>query len=293
MKYVPKVVSRTVAHEALRVRHHSPALLFGAGVVGLGATVVLAVRATLKVEEVLLDHAKDMSDVNRVDRSNALRDTSVDYDRERRHITVKTALRLSKLYAPTAVAGVVTLACLTGSHRQLTNRNTALTAAYVGLQRFLDDYRGRVREEIGSDREKNVYYASTPVELVEDTKNGPKKVFGSKPGLKSPYAGLFMEGNPNWQSNTNMNIHFIRLQADFMTQRLRANGHLFLNEIYDALAMPRTPAGQLCGWAIRDKRSDDFVDIEVIQTHDHHGTLMLDFNVAGDVMDMAFGTCVE
>lgn len=293
MKHVPTVITRTVGRNVLRVRHHSPALLFGAGVVGLGATVILACKATLKVEEVLVDHEKNMLDINRIENSSNIRDRDVDYDRERRHITLHTSARLAKLYAPSAVAAVVTIACLTTSHRQLTNRNAQLTAAYVGLQRFLDGYRGRVREEIGTEREKAAYYASTPVELAEDTPNGPKKVFGTKPGMKGPYATLFMEGNGNWQENGNFNEHFIRLQEGFMTNRLRANGHLFLNEVYDALGCPRTPAGQVCGWAIGSKQSNDYVDIEVIPVHDYHGTLMLDFNVAGDVRDMAFGTCVE
>lgn len=293
MKYVPTVVSRTVARNVLRAKYHSPALLFGAGVAGLGVTVFLACKATLQVEGVLLDHQKDMLDINRLEQRTTITSAEDDYDRERRHVTVRTSIRLAKLYAPTAVAGVLTIGCLTTSHRQLTNRNTQLTAAYITLQRFLDGYRGRVREEIGADREKDVYYASTPVELVEDTPNGPKKVFGSKPGLKSPYAGLFDVSNLNFQHNSNLNIHFIRMQENFLTQRLRANGHLFLNEVFDRLGMPRIPIGQEVGWAIPHELSDDFVDIEIIQTHDHLGTLMLDFNIAGDVKDLAFGVCME
>jgi hypothetical protein len=290
MKYVPKTITRTVGRSVLRTKHHSPALLFGAGIVGLGATVILACRATLKVEEVLTEHAKDMHDINRIENSSNIRSSDdQDYDQMRRHITVTTSLKLVKLYAPTAVAGVVTVACLTTSHRQLTNRNAQLAAAYVTLQRFLEGYRGRVREAIGEDREKEVYYAATPVELAQDTPNGPKKIYGTAPGQRSPYSQMFDDNNPNFQESATFNEHFFRIQGELLTNKLRSQGHLFLNEVYDRLGLPRTATGSECGWLSGSKNSDDFVDIIAIPMHDFHGSYMLDFNAAGYIVNMAFG----
>lgn len=289
MKYVPKAITRTVGRTVLRTKHHSPALLFGAGVVGLGATVALAIKATLSVEEVLTEHAKDMHDINRIDNSPTLRDHDVNYDVERRHVTLKTTGKLIRLYAPTAVAGVVTVACLTTSHRQLTNRNAQLAAAYVGLQRFLEQYRGRVRQEIGEDREKAAYYAHTPVELVEDTPNGPKKIYGTKPGVRSPYSQIFNDDNPNFQEAATFNEHFFRIQEELLTNKLRSQGHLFLNEVYDRLGLPRTSTGAQCGWVMGSLDSADFVEILAQPLHDFHGSYMLDFNACGYIVNMAFG----
>ena len=58
MKYVPKAVTRTIGLSILRTKKNSPQLLFAAGLVGFGATVVLACKATMKVENVLTDHEK-------------------------------------------------------------------------------------------------------------------------------------------------------------------------------------------------------------------------------------------
>lgn len=288
MKYVPKSITRTVGRTVLRTKHHSPAILFGAGIVGLGVTIAAACKATLKVEDVLTEHAKEMHDVNRIENSSTLVSRDENYDQMRRHITMVTSVKLLRLYAPTAVAGVITVTCLTASHRQLTNRNAQLAAAYVGLQRFLEGYRGRVREKVGEEEERGLYYAHTPVELVEDTPNGPRKVFGTKPGHRSPYAQVFDDTNHNFVEGAAYNEHFFRIQSDLMTNRLRAQGHLFLNEVYDRLGLPRTGTGAQCGWIISDK-TDDFVEIIAIPMHDFHGSYMLDFNAAGYIVNMAFG----
>jgi uncharacterized protein DUF6353 len=292
MKYVPNAITRTVGRAVLTSKHHSPAILFGAGVVGMGATIALAIKATLQVEDVLVVHQKDMMDIHRIENGRTA-DQNVDYDRERQHITLRTTGRLIKLYAPTAVAGVITVTCLTASHRQLTNRNAQLTAAYVALQRFLEGYRGRVREEIGEEKERDVYYAATPVELVQDTDNGPVKYFGTKPGMRSPYACMFNDQNANFQESGTFNEHFFRIQGELLTNKLRSQGHLFLNEVYDRLGVPRTPTGQVAGWALQHPDSDDFVEIRFTPVHDYHGSYMLDFNVAGHVMNMAFGVGQE
>jgi hypothetical protein len=288
MKYVPKAITRAIGTTALKTQKNSPTLLFVAGVAGFGATVFLACKATMKVESILTDHEKDMLDINRQEyKQNGAHDG--DWDRERRHVTLKTWTRLGKEYAPAAVCGVVSIACLTKSHKILGERNAQLTAAYVGLQKFLESYRGRVRQEIGKEKERDVYYASTPVELVQDTPEGPKKIFGSKPGQRSPYSQIFDDNNSNWQDANEFNLNFIRIQEQLLTDKLRAQGSLMLNEVYDRLDLPRTPTGALCGWVIGHPDSDDFVEIEVVPMHDYHGTLMLDFNVAGMVYDMLSG----
>lgn len=293
MKYVPNAITRAVGRTVLRTQKNSPQLLFAAGLVGFGATVVLACKATLRLEDILVDTQKHVLETDRLkhqkDSAGVRRYSDDELNKDKAKIYFDATIQMGKLYAPAIVVGVVSVACLTKSHRILNERNATLTAAYVGLQKFLEDYRGRVREEIGGDRERDVYYASTPVELVEDTDKGPKKVYGSSPKSKSPYSALFDDNNGNWQDAHEFNVNFLRIQEQLLTDKLRAQGSLLLNEVYDRLDMPRTPTGALVGWMIGHPDSDDFVEFDIQPLHDFHGTLMVDFNVAGPVYDMLSG----
>jgi hypothetical protein len=281
MKYVPKTVSRAVGRTVLRTRKNSPTLLFAAGVVGFAGTVVLACKATMRVDEIMTTHEKQMLEVQRT------RIPSLEQQHEERKIVLGTTIQLGREYAPAVICGVVSVLCLTKSHRILTERNTQLTAAYVGLQQFLESYRGRVREKIGEEEERGVYYASTPVELVKDGENGPEKIFGSSPIGGSPYSCVIDETKRGiFQESLDFNINFVRIQQNNMTNKLRAQGYLFLNDVYSCFNVSHTATGQICGWFIEDQDSVDFVDITVTPLHDGRGSFMLDFNVAGNVFHM-------
>lgn len=56
----------------------------------------------------------------------------------------------------------------------------------------------------------------------------------------------------NWSDNPQYNHLFIQTQINWAKDQLRARGHLFLNEFYDMLGLPRSPQGQLEGWLLKD-----------------------------------------
>jgi hypothetical protein len=66
---------------------------------------------------------------------------------------------------------------------------------------------------------------------------------------------------------------------------LHARGHIFLNEIYDLLGIPRSEAGQVVGWFAG--KGDDFVDFGIFEAGQRdfvngvEKTILLDFNVDG------------
>jgi hypothetical protein len=284
MKYVPQAVTRAVGRTVLKTQKNSPTILFIAGVTGAVTATVLACRATLKAQPVV-DHMK--KDLINVDVIQSRKQVDQEEARQQRaHIMLNSAVEVTKLYAPSVILGSVSIFCLTKSHRQLTQRNAALTGAYVSLQQFLDGYRARVRKEIGEEREKDVYYASTPIELTETTGKGTKKTTVQRPTETGPYAVLWDERSSTFQHLPEYNIHYIKLQEDFLTDKLRADGYLFLNDVYKAFDIPVTQNGQLVGWIIPSDQSDDFVEIKWTEMYNAQRSIMLDFNCAGLVYHM-------
>jgi hypothetical protein len=122
---------------------------------------------------------------------------------------------------------------------------------------------------------------------VETTgKGGTKTKTVMRPTETGPYAVMWDARSSTFQPHNEYNIHFLKLQEDFLTDKLRAQGYLFLNTVLEAFDIPVTPHGQLVGWIIPSDRSDDFVEIKWTEMYNQQRSLLLDFNVAGDVHNM-------
>lgn len=283
MKYVPNAVSRTVGRQLLKTQKSSPTLLFAAGCVGFVATTVLVARATLKLEDVLDVHEENMKvlvegpdvEIHKKDLARVYLNTSVD---------------LAKLYSPAIIVGIASITCLTSSHQILSRRNAALTAAYAGLDRSFTAYRDRVREEFGEEKEEQLRVGYEICDMTgEDGKLIKGKIVTKDKvdGTWSPYAVFFDQTNRNWQKNDNQNMVFLRMQQTYANEKLQANGHLFLNEVYDALGMDRIPEGQMVGWVRDHSQGDGYVTFGFdMNVRGRANEILLDFNVDGVVYDL-------
>ena len=90
---------------------------------------------------------------------------------------------------------------------------------------------------------------------------------------------------------------FLKDQQRYANDILKSKGHLFLNEVYDMLSIPRTKAGQVVGWIYDEKHpvGDNFVDFGIYDIYNERArdfvngyerTILLDFNVDGNILDM-------
>jgi hypothetical protein len=113
----------------------------------------------------------------------------------------------------------------------------------------------------------------------------------------SPYARFFDETSPNWVKTAEWNMIFLRAQEQWANDRLRMYGYLFLNEVYEALGLERSQAGQVVGWRVdKDGHSptggDGFVSFGLADMYDDNArafvnglenVALLDFNVDGPI----------
>ena len=88
------------------------------------------------------------------------------------------------------------------------------------------------------------------------------------------YARMFDGNNVNW-TDPRYNEMFLKVQESWANERLQARGHVFLNDVYDMLGLPRTSAGQLVGWL------QEHAPVEFLLTPNNDGSIMIDFNVGG------------
>ena len=293
---LPEGLSTKVGRAVLKSQKVSPHLLFGAGVVGVVATAVLASKATLKLEQVLYDANKSLELAKEVLADGTIEDeryTDDDYTKDVILIQVKGAGRVLKLYTPTIIVGALSVAALTGSHVILTQRNMAITAAYAALEKGYREYQQRVMDELGPDRERELRY-ETVEKSVKTTVDGKTKTVKTvvPSGKHSMYSRFFDEYNKNWNATPEYNSMFLHSQQNWANELLQARGHVFLNEVYDMLGMDRSKAGQIVGW-VKDGEGDNYIDFGLFQDNERarmfvngqEASILLDFNVDGPVYD--------
>ena len=291
MKLVPAVIGRTLARNVLIAQKNSPGLLLGTGIVGMVGSTVLACRATLKMNEVL-EQAQSNLDI-------AKRLNHVDYsERDRQKditlIYFQTTVKIIKYYGPAVIVGGASIYALTSSHNILTRRNAALTAAYTALEKGFNEYRARVVEKYGEEVDQQFRYGHRKVE-IEDAKGKKKTVKRVGLGDPSIYARFFDPFSSSWNKEPEYNLIFLKCQQNYANDLLRSRGHVFLNEVYDMLGIPRSKAGAVVGWVLSPNGdTDNFINFGVFDgtteavrdfVNGQEGAILLDFNVDGVIYD--------
>jgi Family of unknown function (DUF6353) len=296
MSFVPEVISRTVARNTLHVQKASPEILLGVGIIGLVGSTVLACRATLKMSEVL-DESK-----NKIDQATSLEHhdySESDRSRDLTLIKYQTGIQIVKLYAPAIVVGGLSIYALTSSHNILSRRNAALTAAYAALEKGFNEYRARVVEKYGEEEDRDFRYGAEKVQIVDPDTGKKKTVTRVGPGDPSIYARFFDPVSPSWSKEPEYNLIFLKCQQNYANDLLLSRGHIFLNEVYDMLGIPRSKAGAVVGWVLsKNGETDNFVNFGVFDgkeqvardfVNGREGAILCDFNVDGVIYDRLEG----
>ena len=296
LKSIGNLVTSKAGRQILKFQKHSPTVLFVAGVIGIGATVVLACRSTLKVDEVLDEHHDAKGKMVVALENEEIDYTADDYKKDHLLLLAKTAGQFVKLYGPSVVIGVTSIAALTGAHVVLNRRNVALTAAYAAVEKGFREYRQRVMDEYGDEKDRQFRHGLVDGEIVEETAEGPKVVATKKldgKGKPSIYARFFDEYSTSYQENIDYNRLFVRAQQSYANDLLKSRGHVFLNEVYDMLGLSHTKEGAVVGWVLGN--GDDYIDFGVFRNDEFMGlefargnerSILLDFNVDGVIYDL-------
>ena len=307
VKEIINSVSYNAHRIGFKIKKASPEIMVVAGVVGVVASTVMACKATTKVNDILEETRKQVDDVHNVLDSDVVSEDEYTNDDAKKDLAIiytQTGVKLIKLYAPSVLVGALSITGILASHKILKKRNVALTAAYATIDRSFKEYRGRVVERFGKELDRELRYNIKAQEIEEKTvdKDGnetveKKTISVVDPNMYSDYARIFDNGSMGWTKDPEYNLMFLKLQQNQANDRLRAQGYLFLNDVYDMLGIPRTKAGQIVGW-IYDKDNpvgDNFVDFGIYDIYNEKAcdfvngrerSIVLDFNVDGNILDM-------
>lgn len=282
--------SQSLGRGVLLTKKFSPEILTTVGVIGVVAAAILASKATLKLENVVNkfeERADALKERKEIDEEY----TDSRFRKDMFQVYTHGGIDLVKLYGPPVTLGMGSLACIIGAHGIIRQRNVALLAGYKALESSFTEYRKRVTEEIGEEKEAQIRRGIRVETVAENGKKVEQLTFD--PTGISHYARFFDEGNVNWQRVPEYNKIFLEAQQNYANDMLLARGHIFLNEVYDLLGMEHSGAGAVCGWVV-SKEGDNYVDFGIYDPTNEQGrafvngqerSILLDFNVDGPIFD--------
>ena len=301
------MLTRKIHKVGFELKKRSPEILVTAGVVGTVATTVMACKATTKAGDILDEFNSNMDDINKVVEMGKEEYTEDVMKKDIAIVYVQTGVKFAKLYAPSVVLGALSITSILAGHNILRKRNVALAAAYATIDKSFKEYRGRVVERFGKELDNELRYniKAKEFEEVQTDDKGKEKVVKNNVQISeleaSDYAKFFDEGCNGWTKDPEANLLFLKKQQTYANNRLKANGYLFLNEVYEMLGIPRTKAGQVVGWIYDEKNpvGDNYVDFGIYDTNKntkwanankdfvngYERSILLDFNVDGDILN--------
>lgn len=298
-------VSRAFGRAGLQLKKHSPEILVVAGVVGTVASAIMACKATTKLDGILEESQDNVDKIKNYIAEEGYSEeyTEEDGKKDLAIVYVQSGLKVAKLYAPAVGLGLLSVTAILAGHNITRKRNVALAAAYTAVDNAFKDYRGRVVERFGKELDRELRYnlKTKEVEEVIQNEDGTETVVKKNVTVMedgpSQYAKFFDEFCPGWTKDPDYNLMTLLDQQKYANDLLQRRGHVFLNEVYDLIGVPRTPDGQVVGWVynLDDPNGDNHIDFGIYNinrpenrlfVNGHEKSILLDFNVDGPILNL-------
>ena len=219
-----EIISQTAKNLGGVISKNSPTILTGLGVGGLATTAVLTGTATVKAVRL----------VDEINQENSQSEYA-------HRLTKKEIIGLSwKFYIPAIAMGILTGTCIIGSNSINQRRNAALSALYSLSETAFREYKEKVVEEIGKNKELKIR-DNVMQDKITNNPVGDKTVFVTGYGDVLCYDKLsdrYFKSSPEK----------IRQQVLAFSYDLISEEWLDLNELYYMMGLEPCKLGSSSGF---------------------------------------------
>lgn len=286
----------TRAYGAVKLfgKAHAPTIMVTSGVISMGAAVVTAGKATLKVEDVFAKHTPNLEKIAQGEKLTLANYTKDDARSDRIKVYTATGIDLTKLYAVPGVLFIGGAALVFGGHHIMLKRNATLALAFTGLKKSFDAYRARVVNQWGSEADQAMMSGYNLKEVVDPETNEVKTIAARDWDLadQDPYNRVFDRWNSTqWQDDLSVNKMFVAQQVKMAQILLGQRGYVYLSELYEALGFTETDISRVVGWKVEHypdgTKNIPVIDVGLDKPHpddwkfSREGAIYLDFNCQG------------
>lgn len=206
------------------VSDNSPLILTAIGVTGTITTAILTGKASFKAADIL----------------------SYEVDRRNLHVdeplmTPRDAISLVwREFIPAIGVGTMTIACIICANRIGTRRTAAMAAAYSLSEKAFVEYKDKVVETIGKNKEQTVR-DNVAQDRVRANPVGRNEVIVTGGGdvlCMDAYTGRYFESS----------METIKKAQNDTNYQILHDGHASLNDFYGRIGLSHIPSGTELGW---------------------------------------------
>lgn len=270
--------SKMLGMNGLKIKEKSPEILMVFGVVTGGAAIVSAVFAGRKIDDLICDHEERVEaakvdivvDPECLDQNGELLPdmekpqyitrTKKEINRAVRHEYGVTLIRGFKLFALPGGLFAVSMGSFVAVKNIQSGAINALTGAYTSLQEYCRVYEQRNIELNGEESHRMCKYGYKEIEVEEeDPDNGEKYKVKKKVPLEADelvvpdvFHDHFIEfskiTSPMFKGRKMYDLPTLQSAENYINDLVYSRGWAIVNDLYDALGMPRTLEGMVEGW---------------------------------------------
>lgn len=196
----------------------SPEILIGFGLAGMLTSTVLAAKATPKALDILEQEDRELSKVDKV--------------------------KLTwKCYAPAAIGYCASAACIIGANSVNSKRNAVLAGAYKISEAALLEYRDKVTEVLGEEKEKEIRDSIAEDRVRKTERKGEVIIAGKGDTLcYDMHSGRYFKSN----------MDEIKRKLNEINYKLMQDNILSVNDFYDQIGLDPINTGYDFGWLVDD-----------------------------------------
>lgn len=232
------------------VKRNMPTILSIGAAVGVVVSNILtnkaSIKATLKVDEIEKKKHRELTFIEEVE-------------------------AVAPIYAPSIVVGAATIGCIFGSNFLNKKQLAALAGAMSILQANFKRYRTEVVNEVGKEKEENIWKASRPNgESLYKTVSEQESKFVDTTGLTFFIDSLTDEGF--YTDKATVESAILKLNRKL---QMNPNQTVTLNSFRNDLDLHPTNFGNIVGWSKIDvdeyDTTDPWIDIQLVPFENTEG----------------------
>ena len=275
-------LKRTITNLLVFCDKNSPTILTAFGIVGTGATGILAYRSGMRAHDILERHHEDMDLVDEDDKE------------AKRAVMSETILDMIPVIMPPLIMGTFTIGCIFMSNQINAKRIAVLATAYGISEKKLREYQDKVTDILGEKKAQDIRESISKDHIEQfEKENGPIS------NIQPLYTGYGDMPTIDEFSKRVFGSSCAKIDAvvSRLTQRVFVENYVSLNDLYDELGLERLPHGDRFGWIADDIMGTGKLPIYSTPHKDDNNTIVLnleyDLHTRRDYRELTYDESVD